>query len=130
MDSFTIYSNPINLNKMPTKIADLNYLNLTKDETITFEKIFNQLNPLYLTGQGEIYVVKNISKWCNDCNGANYGHGKKIYLQYNNNDMQIKRTLCHELLHSFFYKNLGESGEEDPYHAIIYNLARKDVCYE
>lgn len=114
------------------EVSELNieYIDLSEEEIKFVESIFEDINPLYLYKQDEIIITKNMSEWCDDCVGANIGHGSKVIIKYRNNEDSMKRTITHEFIHSYFSKNFGDTGIEDPQHAIIYDLGDKLVAFE
>lgn len=109
---------------------DIVYKGLTKEEINFFNNVLNQINPIYLTSQKKIIVAKNISDYCDSCSGSNYGHGTLIVLKYKEDEEYLKRIITHEFLHTYFIKNFGENGIEDPIHRIIYELSDKLVAFE
>ncbi len=107
----------------------LSYPDLNQEERSYVNAVFSQINPLYLTGHKEILIVRNMSEYCDDCAGVNYGHGKKIVVLFRT-DKSFKRTICHELFHTWFKRDFPDEKEIHPEHQIIYDLADKGVCYE
>ena len=110
--------------------VNITYQNLTDEEISFFEGVFFQVNPLYLYGQGEIIVTKNITaEGCGDCNGYNIGKGKKIYIKFYKNEEFLKRTISHELIHSYFRSEKGSEDKNHPLHQLIYSLGGQKVAF-
>lgn len=97
---------------------------LTLQEQKNIKNMIMEINPLYSKLQHNITFTKNISKYYlkEQLNGFNDGKGNSV-IQYRDDLIATKITLCHELLHSYF--KLDEAS-----HDIIYSLSRKLVCYD
>lgn len=102
---------------------NITYVNLTKNETINFENIFINIKEDYLVGNNNWIITKNTSNYCENCNGQNRGKGREIIIKYRDDLTKIKRTICHELLHSFFI-----TGNES--HKLVYDIADYKTCFE
>lgn len=113
------------------KEANIHYENLTREEITFFEKIFSQINPLYLTDQGEIIVVKNISSYCDHCAGVNFRGGKKIVIKFYRDENYMKEVISHELLHTYWKKGFPNDDDGlEPQHRIIYSLGENQVAFK
>jgi len=102
---------------------NLTYQNLTEQEIINFNFIFKNIKEIYLTKNQNIIITKNMSNFCDSCTGLNRGKGREIIIFYRENPFLLKRTICHELLHSYMIR-----GNES--HEIIYDVANYITCFE
>lgn len=110
--------------------VNLHYENLSNEDIIYFERVFNQINPLYLTDQGEIIVVENISSYCDSCAGVNFGRNKIVIKFYKDEDY-LKEVVSHELLHTYWRRTFAfDENGDDPQHQIIYDLGRQQVAFK
>ncbi|MEK6880332.1 MAG: hypothetical protein AABY22_12020 [Nanoarchaeota archaeon] len=111
-DIFVSYEDDISYNFSSVSISEQNKVN----------KILRDINPIYLKSQKSITLTYNLSGNSSSITfGINKNNGE-IYILANRDIMSIRRTLCHELLHTYF-KYTEEA------HDIIRDLAEKEVCY-
>lgn len=95
------------------EVRYINYINLNESEIRVFENILSELSPDFLVLGEKIIVGKGIKKidnytirvndtysYTNDLLGLNVGNGEEIYIRYTGNYCGMKKTLCHEFLHS------------------------------
>jgi len=118
-------------NKSVFEITNLTYENLTDKEIDFFNSIFKDVNPIYLVNNHNIIITKNITNYCDDCEGVNKKDGELIAIKYLEDEGWLKEVICHELLHSFFLDD-GEysDGSYTLNHQIIYDLGEKFVCFD
>lgn len=114
----------------PLDIINITYEDLNESEIEFFESIFNNIKKEYLYKNNNWIIVKNMSKYCDTCSGQNVGNGNKIIIKYREDIKSIKKTICHEVLHSYF-SNDGEdeNGEITPSHLIVYDVAKYKTCF-
>jgi len=103
--------------------------NLNETQEFHVESIIRETKPLYFSFVHQINVTSlNISHRCGnlECGGVFLRKDKEIVIEYN--AFGFKRTLCHEIIHSFVYSN-GEDWNE-PIHDIVFDLSNEGVCYK
>lgn len=120
----------------PTNL-EIKYNGLTLEEQHHAEEILSDLKPQYLNLQREIVITTNLEPYYNQLFmseetkqkklnvllGFNENGQGKVYVLYNDNDYELKRTICHELLHTYFYVN-------DDAHKIVYDVADYLPCFK
>lgn len=116
----------------------LEMLNFNILEQKQLFEILSEIDEDYFYYNQKIIFIRDDNKFCeskrNDnnsksgCTGLNIGNGKELIIEWTNNLESSKITLCHELLHSYFWSRGKIS--EDAGHRIIDKLSRKGVCYE
>lgn len=115
-----------------TDLPAIDLSNLTAQEAAVVQAIIDDLDPLYLRGHESITVTHDVEAAYQGTLHRTYrGDGfillgfnykGRIYVQYDTDVEDMRRTLCHELLHT--YHKGGETT-----HDIIRDLEAKDVCY-
>lgn len=107
-------------------ISKIEYEGLNKAEKKNVNNILSEVDKIYFVYTKKIKFTNNITQYCDDCNGRNYGDGNLVIVSYRDNLDGVKRTLCHELIHSFVIKDNDNSTG----HNLVYDLAEKGVCYK
>lgn len=104
---------------------------LNEEEKQIVENIFSEIKPIYLENQLEFIFTKDIASDYhretlfddgkgNRILGFNKKSGK-IYVLYHKNEYELRRTICHELLHTFI---IGTNEE-----AMVTDIEPYMVCY-
>lgn len=112
-----------------TYFTRVSYDNLEQSEVEHFEEILDDVKEIYFMKNPQILVVRNISNWCDDCAsntlGINIWDGKtnSIIMEYTDGDFELKRILCHEILHSFMYR-------DEETHDVIKDIEDYQICYK
>jgi len=119
------YSDNLETNKDVLELSNITYDGLNEKEISFFEEVFSGINPIYLVEQQKIIVVKNISKYCDDCSGINFGNGREIVILFRENENSLKVTISHEFMHTYLLKDGGDT----PRHKIIYSLGKQKVAF-
>ena len=98
-----------------SKEFEISYLDLNKTEINYIEDAIWDLNQIYKYLAKEIIITsqnttnKNIKNWINtngeNWRGVNINKGEKIYLVYTGNPCELRKNLCHELLHTIVEVN-------------------------
>lgn len=105
------------------------YLNLTEEEIEIVEGIMSQVNPIFMYQQQKIIFTNETPSVCEDkCGGANVGRGREIYIMYHSDPYSLRKTIGHELMHTYMIGSKG-SDWEHPFHQIVFELARQEVVF-
>ena len=101
----------------------INLSELNEEEQKIAKALIDSTTDLYFNAQKSIMFTKNISKYRGEGRyPRGFNRGGKIYMKYTGDIAQMKKTLCHEFLHTFLYS--------DEYtHNVVRDLASKGVCY-
>lgn len=130
VDELFFPESSINIGEQQKTLDNINitYEDLNQSEIEHFESIFNNIKEEYLYKNNNWIVVKNMSKYCDNCSGQNIGNGNKIIIKYREKGMD--KTICHESLHSYF-SNDGKNQDEEitKTHKIIYDIANYRTCF-
>lgn len=110
----------------PKKTLLINYTNLNEEEKEIFNNVIEDVKKMYLVNNTNIKVQKGIIEGDLLMGGVNYGDGKLIVIQYSKSENNLRNTLCHELLHTYFC----DEGGNTIGHKIIYDLAEQEVCFK
>lgn len=122
------------LNALETVEPKIDVNNLNKEDRRTALNIVGLINPKYLQGTKEIYfdydIMDDYIKLGNNYLEYTELHGfhiqkddeNKIFIQFDDY-FDMKDTLCHETLHSWFI-NTPTS------HELIDNMVKRGICYE
>lgn len=113
-------------------LSDINFSihidGLEKDEIDKALETVSDIKEEYMLKQELITFTKNISRYMKkenlekDWNAFNRNKGL-IFILYTDEEKELRRRLCHELLHTFIIY-----GNES--HQIVYDLDDDEVCYE
>lgn len=105
-----------------SKYIDIDYLDLSEKQINNLEEIMKDIKPKYLAGSKRILFVKNISEYCDYCNGINFRRGYPIVIKYRDDFDSLRGTICHELLHTHIMAgNIS--------HEIVYDLDEYQTCF-
>lgn len=130
-DVKTYFKTPKNVDLESQIGIKVNLSGLEYNEQLKVKEILSQVNPLYLKEQESIHFVKDIDRHWDEfggnnskyIDGFNFKRGT-IYVKHKSFlKSEMKDTICHELLHSYFFPGKVS-------HEIIYDLAKKGVCYK
>ena len=135
MFAFYMYNeNHISNSYSPDKdifsMINITYDGLNQNEIMFFESVFSQINPIYLYENEHIIVVKNISEYCDNCEGQNINKGEKIVIKFHRNEDYFKEIISHELLHTYIKFETGSEDKDHPLHRIVYDLGFKNVVFK
>lgn len=120
-----VYKGEVDLPKL-TFADDIN-----PEEKKYFINVYDDLNILFLSGQKEVIVAKNISGYCEEaCQnqttaGVNVGGGDRIIIKFEQNRKYLEDVICHELLHTY----MPPSKSRPFTHDIIYLLGERGICF-
>ena len=117
------------------KNITIKYDNLTEQEIDFTKSIIKDIKPDYLAYQRSITFTKEIDKECKSLtkpfcvvHGYNDNLGNN-YILFSRDEDTLRETLCHELLHTYFFPPSSRDPKGDPLHQIVYELGKKGVCY-
>ena len=123
-------SNSYSPDKDILSMINITYDGLNQSEIMFFESVFSQINPIYLYENEQIIVVKNISEYCDNCEGQNINKGEKIVIKFHRNEDYFKEIISHELLHTYIKFETGSEDKDHPLHRIVYDLGFKNVVFK
>ncbi len=105
-------------------LTKINTSELTEEEQEGVLEIINDVKIIYMKKQRSIEFTKNIEKYGRKIGtrGINKRNGY-IILAYTSDDYSLREALCHELLHSYMYR-------DDISHAIVYDLHGYLPCFK
>ncbi len=119
----------IEINIRESEKLDVNVEELNEEETNRAILLISDVKSQYLIGQKSITFTKEINEKFENMTGKKlrtgtlhgFNYDRNIIVQYENNLTELKKILCHELLHS---RISGEFDEQ-----IIRDIEPFEVCY-
>lgn len=111
--------------------------NLTEKELQIANHIVDSVDLAYLQGQKKIIITKSYDNHCYDglsgCvsrySGYNNGKGEMVVF-FSSSATALKRTLCHELLHTYMLGTNRDYDYSSPVHVVIKSLSDQNACYK
>lgn len=106
------------------------YINISQSNQSYFEDVLFSMNSLYFYEQRDVIVLSDISPYCNDCDAQNIESENKIVFKFKRDEFYIKEVLCHEFMHTYIKREVGDEDALHPLHQIVYDLGIKHVCFD
>ena len=109
----------------------IDFSDLNEDQIKIATKIVRSVKNQYLVKQKSITFTNNLSNYYNSQENEEYEGkllgfnrlGGRNYVLYRDNEIQLRNTLCHELLHTYLMR-------DELSHDIVYDLSSYLPCYK
>ena len=127
LDRLIINADFDDTNNINKTYINISFIGLNEKEIKKISKIMDKVKDEYLSAQKGIKFVKEMNESDMDEEnivGLNINNGMSIKIEYTKNLNYLRKRICHELLHSFFYND----DEKEEY--IIDDLEEYYPCFK